>query len=200
MSSKTDKTVEWTKELLEGIGEFIQFSLDPIAMLHHGLVTNMGYRTWKDKREFFEHLKERRKVLSSRKESFIKISRAIADLERRKVIAINKTKGTFGIALLPKGVMKLLRSLAPKRTKQKVWDGKWRIVVFDIPEKYKPTREMLRRYLYELGFSQIQKSVFAAKEPRLSDVRRLMRACEMEPFTQYFVATEWNPSNEDQYE
>ena len=40
------------------------------------------------------------------------------------------------------------------------WDGKWRVVGFDIPEKIKKARNALRNKLTELGFWQIQKSLF----------------------------------------
>jgi hypothetical protein len=40
------------------------------------------------------------------------------------------------------------------------WDGKWRLVMFDIPHTKKRAREALRQKLKELGFYQLQKSVF----------------------------------------
>lgn len=40
------------------------------------------------------------------------------------------------------------------------WDGKWRAVVFDVPEKHKAARESLRRKLKGLGFYQFQRSIF----------------------------------------
>lgn len=40
------------------------------------------------------------------------------------------------------------------------WDKKWRIVIFDIPEKNKKAREALRNKLKDLGFRELQKSVF----------------------------------------
>ncbi len=40
------------------------------------------------------------------------------------------------------------------------WDHAWRIVIFDIPEKKKRAREALRKKLKELGFTELQKSVF----------------------------------------
>ena len=45
--------------------------------------------------------------------------------------------------------------LSPKK-----WDGKWRIVGFDIPEKKKAAREALRKKIRELGFMTLQKSLF----------------------------------------
>ncbi|OHA91450.1 MAG: hypothetical protein A2832_00300 [Candidatus Zambryskibacteria bacterium RIFCSPHIGHO2_01_FULL_44_22b] len=40
------------------------------------------------------------------------------------------------------------------------WDGKWRIVIFDIPERIKKVREAIRYHLNQLGFIDLQHSVF----------------------------------------
>ena len=40
------------------------------------------------------------------------------------------------------------------------WDGKWRLVVFDVPEKLKKGRNALREKLKKIGFYELQKSVF----------------------------------------
>lgn len=45
------------------------------------------------------------------------------------------------------------------------WDKKWRIVMFDIPEKIKEERTWLRNELYFLGYKLLQKSVFIGKLP-----------------------------------
>jgi len=44
-----------------------------------------------------------------------------------------------------------------------IWDHKWRIVAFDIPETHKLTRDILRRRLKEFGFKQLQKSIWISK-------------------------------------
>jgi DNA-binding transcriptional regulator PaaX len=41
----------------------------------------------------------------------------------------------------------------------KQWDKRWRIIIFDIPEKQKQLRDALRLRLRQLGFIQLQKSV-----------------------------------------
>lgn len=41
----------------------------------------------------------------------------------------------------------------------KVWDSKWRVVIFDIPEQRKLHRETFRSALRRLGFQILQKSV-----------------------------------------
>src|SRR4030043_1232532 len=44
--------------------------------------------------------------------------------------------------------------------KPKRWDGRWRILIFDIPDKNKIKREALRGKLKELGLYRLQKSVW----------------------------------------
>lgn len=44
------------------------------------------------------------------------------------------------------------------------WDGKWRLVIWDIPEKRRNARDLLRHQLKQLGFQQLQKSVWASKK------------------------------------
>jgi len=46
------------------------------------------------------------------------------------------------------------------KIERKDWDGRWRIVVFDIPEKMRRSRDVLRDKLERLGFYELQKSVF----------------------------------------
>lgn len=42
----------------------------------------------------------------------------------------------------------------------KNWDGKWRMVIFDIPNNKKKARDALRKKLRDLNFYPVQESVF----------------------------------------
>ncbi len=44
------------------------------------------------------------------------------------------------------------------------WDGKWRLVFWDIPEKRRAARDLLRMKLKQMGFVRWQKSVWASKK------------------------------------
>ena len=44
--------------------------------------------------------------------------------------------------------------------KPRRWDGKWRMLIFDIPEKKKNVREHIRTTLVNLGFYRLQDSVW----------------------------------------
>ena len=54
---------------------------------------------------------------------------------------------------------------ALKPVKQAVWDRKWRIVMFDIPNEMKSARDMFAGTLKRFGFERIQKSVFVYPYP-----------------------------------
>lgn len=44
--------------------------------------------------------------------------------------------------------------------KVKAWDGRWRIVIFDIPESKRPLRDYLRGVLKRLGCREFQRSLW----------------------------------------
>lgn len=52
------------------------------------------------------------------------------------------------------------------------WDGVWRVVIFDIPEKERKYRWALRDKLTRLGFGKLQKSAYISPYPLLSPINR----------------------------
>ena len=102
----------------------------------------------------------------SSKYSKKQLSNSYRNLKHRKLIEIIEEKnGTFKVRLTNKG-QKRIRELSLDMltiAKPKKWDGKWRILIFDIPSKpklYNQAREALRRKIKELSFHQMQKSVW----------------------------------------
>jgi len=45
-------------------------------------------------------------------------------------------------------------------TKKRKWDHRWRVIIFDIPERRKNVRNRLRRFMHEYGFVRLQDSVW----------------------------------------
>lgn len=56
---------------------------------------------------------------------------------------------------------------------QKKWDGKWRVIIFDIPESLRIKREAFRGKLKELGFYPLQKSVWVYPYPCQKEIELL---------------------------
>jgi len=67
----------------------------------------------------------------------------------------------------------------------KYWDGKWRIVVFDIPEKMRKARNELRHKLKNLGFYELQKSVLVFPYDCKSEVDFLVEFFRVRSYVRY---------------
>ena len=86
----------------------------------------------------------------------------LSRLQKQGLIAKGKEKEKFFI-LTKEGEKQrnnALQYVAVEKGKNEKWDGKWRVLVFDIPEKEKSYREFLRAELIDYGFIQLQKSVW----------------------------------------
>jgi hypothetical protein len=75
-----------------------------------------------------------------------------------------KNKGRKLLKLTPKGEIQILIAKSRFPQPQK-WDGKWRVVFFDIPEDNKVERQQLRRLLLKNGFKKLQASVYICPWP-----------------------------------
>lgn len=60
------------------------------------------------------------------------------------------------------------------------WDGKWRLVIWDIPETRRSVRDLLRSKLKELGFKQLQKSVWGSKKNCTNVLREFIKQVGIE--------------------
>src|SRR3989338_7057767 len=69
--------------------------------------------------------------------------------------------------------------------KPKKWDKQWRIVIFDIPEKFKRAREALREKLKELGFVELQKSVFVHPFESKDEVDFIVEFFAIRPYVRF---------------
>lgn len=85
-----------------------------------------------------------------------------------------------------KGKAKILRFLKI----DKKWDGKWRIVVFDIPEKKKKMRNYFRNHLAAIGFRQLQESVWICPYNIADSVEELIALYEAEDYVHYLLVEE----------
>jgi phenylacetic acid degradation operon negative regulatory protein len=96
--------------------------------------------------------------------SKIKYHGMVNRLKKRGVIAVTQKSDRRFIQLTSKGQLQtlLLKSRLPRT---KTWDGKWRLVMFDIPEQSKYKRDQLRTLLKKDGFAKIQESVFISPYP-----------------------------------
>jgi DNA-binding transcriptional regulator PaaX len=92
-----------------------------------------------------------------------RLFRLVREFYKERLVDFKEKKdGTVRIILTEDGRKKALSYKIDEINIKKPakWDKKWRIVIFDIPETKKRSREALRNKLRELGFQKMQKSVF----------------------------------------
>lgn len=88
---------------------------------------------------------------------------AFRRLYREGYIAIEKSNRQLFISLTDEGRKRAgiyqINNLAIRKPKR--WDGKWRVVIFDISDRQRMKREALRGFLKRLQFYKLQDSVWA---------------------------------------
>ncbi len=100
------------------------------------------------------------------------LSQALKRLRERGLIDFVSNE-KLALRLTEKG--KDLISWNSLNISSKKWDGKWRIVCFDIPEERRIARDLLRSKLKELGFVQWQKSLWAVKKDCTVMLRKFIK-------------------------
>lgn len=98
--------------------------------------------------------------------------KTVARLKEKKLININHDRF---IKLTPEGLARVAKITFNdlKIEKPKKWDGQWRIVIFDIPDRHEWSRDSFRKKLQEMGFLHLQKSVFVIPHPCLDEIKFL---------------------------
>jgi len=116
---------------------------------------------------------------------------AVYQLKKRGALQFLERRGKRFVKLTRKGKMDLLLSKA-KIAAPRRWDGKWRMVLFDIPEVARSERDRLRTLLKANKFIQLQNSVYVSpfplnqsaieylKEIKLLDYIRIARVDEFD--------------------
>lgn len=89
------------------------------------------------------------------------LKRTVDRLRKRKLVKFTERSNETVVELTEFGKKEILRFDINKMRIAKLpkWDGKWWMVIFDIPEKSRKQRKLFQNKLKTLGFYFIQKSV-----------------------------------------
>jgi len=142
-------------------------------------------------RQYFSNLRKIKKEWENINQgNFV---RSIKSLSKEKLIEES---------VLPDGSCKLILTARGKKQanklelignsinfkKPKRWDGKWRLVIFDIPEKDRDFRNILRSHLRELRFFRLQNSVFISPHPFENMILELVYLYAATPYVRVITA------------
>lgn len=119
-----------------------------------------------------------------------KLKREIQALYRSKLVELKENPdGTLEMILTDRGKLKVLKYHFEKMKidKEKEWDRKWRMVIFDIPEKLRKGRDVLRDRLKALGFYELQKSVFVFPYECKNEIDFLIELFNLRKYVRYGI-------------
>lgn len=145
-----------TKQILciAGIGAFIaaSFIFPNLPRLLKGKKIDFESLLFEDEWEAFDKSRLRQKL---------------KELHKQKVVKVYQQGDKYIIQITRKGRKKLLKYRLDglEIPKPSVWDKKWRIVSYDVPKEKKSARDGLRATLKNLGFFELQKSVYLYPYP-----------------------------------
>src|SRR3989344_3565763 len=142
--SITDEFLWDVYKFLEKTGDVFSFVFNPYPKIDHFLphLENPIFKKYK---------KDKHKK---------RFSNLIFYLKSNGYIKIKSLEGKKAIMITKEGLGKALKASFKIEGKQNRGDGKWVMLIFDVPEKHKKSRELLRSVLYNLGYKMFQKSVW----------------------------------------
>ncbi len=135
-------------------------------------------------------------ILRQLKKEFCRIqyeaaAEAVRKLYRSKLVDYHEDReGTITLFLTEQGKQRAISAKLDQLSipKPQQWDGKWRLVMFDIPERFKRARDALRMQLKQLGFLEFQRSVFVHPFECRDEADFIIEFYQVRPWVRYATA------------
>jgi len=128
------------------------------------------------------------KILRNFKESEASVRTALSRLKKGGFVESKKSgkKASYSLTGLGKDaiVFKEYKLLMRDRN----WDGQWHIVTFDIPERFRYSRDVLRKMLLSLGYGTLHASVMISPYDRGEEIKETVREYGIEDYVEFFTA------------
>lgn len=78
------------------------------------------------------------------------------------------------------------------------WDGKWRMLMYTIPEEKRHIRDELRQELVWSGFGMLENSIWITPNPLDEEMNMIIERYDIEPYTHFFEAKYKGPQKNEQ--
>ncbi|MEK7501244.1 MAG: hypothetical protein AAB642_03935 [Patescibacteria group bacterium] len=167
-----------TRRILEGL-----FGKDPLKFSTNAVSPVVAKRRSKNRLSYYgvEQI-----GVSTRQ-----LSKTFWQLRQQEIIDFLEDKeGNIQIVLTEAGERKVLAYHLDNLTLKtpKHWDGYWRIVAFDIPERKKRARDALTQKMKKLGLMQFQKSLWIYPHECKNEIDFVAQIFEVGKYVHYIVA------------
>jgi len=119
-----------------------------------------------------------------------RFSQFIYYLKKNGYIKIKSLENKQGIILTKKGAEKVLKTKLRLREKRPRKDGKWQMVIFDIPERKRDLRDLFRETLHILGYKMFQQSVWVCPYNVLKETEVIVQKYSLDRYVKLFLIEE----------
>lgn len=127
-------------------------------------------------------LEEKRKQEANEWKKFNtwRLNYALKRLHKQKLVEISQTNNGYQVNITDKGKSRLLKyDLDSIQLANTRWDGKWRIIIYDVTESKKESRSLFRNMLKKLHFLQLQKSVYLTPYKCKDEIEYIRQVCNI---------------------
>jgi len=119
-----------------------------------------------------------------------KFARLIYYLKTNNYIKVENLKGKKAIILTKEGLDKALKASFIMEERKKRKDGKWIMLTFDIPEKHRKARDLLRSVLCNLGYKMFQQSVWITPYDIFDKTESALQFYSLDRYVKIFLIEE----------
>ncbi len=131
-----------------------------------------------------------------------RLQRTLKNLEKHELIRLAVKGGQEVVEITTLGQQKILRYDFDDMaiTKPKKWDGKWRLVIFDVPNDKNKRRRLISYKLTDLGFVLWQKSIYIYPYPCEEEIDFLRGFLKIGDEVKYIEATQISESDDRRFQ
>ncbi len=146
-------------------------------------------RTMRDLPPDLETPWDKRYIKDFSRKQFAKL---IYYLKKNNYIKVKNLEGKKAVMLTKKGIDKAVKVSfkSDSQKKKKRIDGKWIMIIFDIPEKSKSKRDLLRSILINLGYKLFQKSVWITPYDVYKETEKRLQFYLLDKYVKMFLIEE----------
>jgi len=130
------------------------------------------------------------KKLEEKKLGRERFGQLIRYLKYNGYLYIKEEKNKNAIILTPKGAQKILDIKIKLEGRPKRKDGKWQMVIFDIPEDVRKRRDYFRAGLKRLDYEKLQQSIWICEYDVFKETKELIKYFKLEPFVKLLLIEE----------
>jgi len=128
------------------------------------------------------------KILRDFKESEASVRTSLSRLKKEGFAESRKSDKKAFYSLTDLGKDAIIFKKYKLLMRERNWDGQWHIVTFDIPERFRYSRDVLRKKLLFLGYGTLHTSVMISPYDMREEIKETVKEYGIEDYVEFFSA------------